>query len=927
MTDNYSINRIKFGLGLTTLATIFLELTLVRTFDVILNSIMGYMVITAAMFALGLGGIYVYKLKKEKSEHITLLPKLLSGYAVLTMLLLPVFNYLPFDMNFAGETSTQVIAWTLMYLMLILPFFIGGIVISLIFSILPSESHSLYFYDLLGAGIGCIILIPLIPYYGPGGLLFVVASILLLTAFLFSRLRLKHLLWFAPILIIFALFPLTLDNYIEFKGHGNKRHIDEYIAGGLREYVRWDPVSKLGVYSISPNYKYFALDGGQQASWLGAFNGNYEQYQKDIKNNPDTYYYGLSSGVHYFKRNTDADVLILGAAVGNETRVSLIFGARHVDSIELVGAMVDAAKGRFAEYNGNSFNHPKVNYRVGEGRTFLRSSKKKYDIIQMFSNHTSSSIAEGSGALGAAYLQTTQAYLEYFTHLKEDGVLSINRHIYPRMLTTAAAAWGQSGRKDFARHVLVIERWRPDTLPTMLIKMAPWTGDEVDSVFNYLNREKEKKRTHVASQLPSDKIYKDYPQKFALLSGVDDMRGVSIYIGTHLQKHLDYPVTVKLSNKDGNEVASSTIPGTAIEDNKLAYFPFPPIGNSKNKHYVVEITSPNPDKSKGFSVYLDNVRTAVMQTIPPTYLGEYHIAFNPLFPDLNLIPERLLQQPFPKDLASEATARLEPATDDKPHFNMTRKSFSKINWATAKYIDLNTIETLNSQVLPFLSSDVIYFFVVGVVSIFFALIFVFVPLAGSSLRKVTFNKMRWYLVYFSCLGAGFIIIELTFIQIFSKMIGFPTHTYATVLFTLLFGAATGSLASKKLKLNQGKKWNSIFILIVVCGLLFIMNYQTIFSQLLEYTLTYRILGAVAIIFPMGFFMGMPFPLGMQRLGSIEASGIPWAWGMNGFFTVFGGFLGLILSFFFGFNITLTTALCIYILAWFSFKKAITGYTV
>ena len=55
----------------------------------------------------------------------------------------------------------------------------------------------------------------------------------------------------------------------------------------------------------------------------------------------------------------------------------------------------------------------------------------------MFSNHTSSSIAAGTGAMATTYLQTAEAYKEYFSHLKDDGILHINHHIYPKMVATA----------------------------------------------------------------------------------------------------------------------------------------------------------------------------------------------------------------------------------------------------------------------------------------------------------------------------------------------------------------------------------------------------------------------------------------------------------------------------------------------------------
>ena len=114
-----------------------------RTFDVILNPLMGYMVITAAMFALGLGGIYVYLMKANKDKLLKLLPKLALFYALSQLLLLPILNFLPFDMHFSGSTTVQVLSWGAMYLALILPFFTGGIIISIVFTVCSTESHSL----------------------------------------------------------------------------------------------------------------------------------------------------------------------------------------------------------------------------------------------------------------------------------------------------------------------------------------------------------------------------------------------------------------------------------------------------------------------------------------------------------------------------------------------------------------------------------------------------------------------------------------------------------------------------------------------------------------------------------------------------------------------------------------------------------------
>src|SRR5262249_13957534 len=119
-----------------------------------------------------------------------------------------------------------------------------------------------------------------------------------------------------------------------------------------------------------------------------------------------------------------------------------------------------------------------------------------YDIIQIFSNNTSSSVAGGAGAMATTYLHTAEAYRGYFEHLTGNGILQVNHDIYPRIVTTAALAWRQSGRSDFQPHVLVLERdaaampdgLPQDNLPTTLIKMQPWTQAEIDELMRFFSR-------------------------------------------------------------------------------------------------------------------------------------------------------------------------------------------------------------------------------------------------------------------------------------------------------------------------------------------------------------------------------------------------------------------------------------------------------
>lgn len=914
---NVSQVKLRLGIGLIAFCTLVLELTLIRVFDVILTPSMGYAVITATIFALGLGGIYLYVFPMSRDRVTGAFAGLFISFAVSSLLLLPVINGLPFELNISGGSlTTQVLAWGAMYLMLIVPFFIAGMIISLILTHYSEHVHALYFSDLLGAGIGCVVLIPLIPHYGPGGIQWLVAGAAILAAILF----LQNTWWRLALILCAAFlvaFPNVHDGYLEYSGHANKREVDDWKARGLRNYVAWDPVSKLEVFTANPRAYNFALDGGQQGSWLIAFDGDYARVRREIEEQPHDFYFGLNSTVHYFKRGTNPEVLIIGAAVGGETNAALIFGAKHIDAIELVGAMVNAAKTRYAQYSGGVFIHPRVDYRVGEGRTFLRATTKRYDIIQMFSNHTSSSIADGSGAVAAAYLQTAEAYEEYFTHLTPDGVIQINHHLYPRILTTAALAWRRLGLTDFSRHVLVIERWIPDTLPTVLIKMTPWTQQQVDDVVDYLNREP--LAAGIGERFkPSDKVYKGHPFEARLHARRPVIDRIALRLATYHQPQLDYDVTLEIRDSEQNLLRKKIIAGADISDNKRVVMTFTPLENVRGQDFWLILRADNDNIDKAFSVWVKSNGDPLIdfERTPASFV----VAFHPIHQGLNLIPQEFLEGPFPTEMGNTADYLLTSVTDDNPYFGMIRKHTRMVSALNSEYMDGGTEYFLNIQLLPFLSSDWLNLFLVAVVSVIFSVVFIFVPLFFSQHGRARWPAMGTYLLYFSCLGAGFIIIELVFVQLFKKLIGYPTHTYTTVIFALLISAGFGSLLSKPLRLGETGRWIGMFTTLIVLGIVFVFSYHHLFHLFLAYPLPFRILAAVAMLFPLGFLMGMPFPMGVHRLGQIEEKAIPWAWGMNGFFTVFGGFLAIVLSILLGFQVVLLLGFAIYLLAFFAFAR-------
>ena len=137
---------------------------------------------------------------------------------------------------------------------------------------------------------------------------------------------------------------------------------------------------------------------------------------------------------------------------------------------------------------------------------------------------------------------------------------------------------------------------------------------------------------------------------------------------------------------------------------------------------------------------------------------------------------------------------------------------------------------------------------------------------------------------------------------------------------LLFSAGIGSFATKKLNITPANRWQLPFLGILAMVLLLLLIYPFVFNFFLASPLFIRILVACVLIFPLGLFLGMPFPLGILTLENLPRGAVAWAWGMNGLFTVIGGLAGVILSITWGFQVTLLIAAFQYVIALFAFAR-------
>jgi hypothetical protein len=172
-------------------------------------------------------------------------------------------------------------------------------------------------------------------------------------------------------------------------------------------------------------------------------------------------------------------------------------------------------------------------------------------------------------------------------------------------------------------------------------------------------------------------------------------------------------------------------------------------------------------------------------------------------------------------------------------------------------------------------------------------------------------RARRFLPYFALIGVGFMFAEIFLIQKLILPLGNATYALAAVLASLLAGSGAGSLLSQRhAKLRSPLTLAVIALLIILYGLLLPM------APAILTTLTPAVRFAVVFIalLPLGLPMGVPFPVGMRLLGERDPSLIPWAWVINGSFSVLAPVMALMLALATGFGTVAYLAAGAYFLA-------------
>jgi len=171
---------------------------------------------------------------------------------------------------------------------------------------------------------------------------------------------------------------------------------------------------------------------------------------------------------------------------------------------------------------------------------------------------------------------------------------------------------------------------------------------------------------------------------------------------------------------------------------------------------------------------------------------------------------------------------------------------------------------------------------------------------------------RWRLLaYFSALGVGFMFVEIVLMQKMVLFLGHPTYAVTVVLTSLLAAAGFGALAAGRLGLATRNTLVGLLAAIMVAIVAVSQASELLLPDLLGLAFGARVAVVVGLLAPLGFVLGMPFPLGIRFLGEACPELVPWAWAVNGFLSVFASIFCVVLAMNIGFGAVLMLGLAIY----------------
>lgn len=466
--------QIYFAVAATSLATLLLELSLTRVFSVIYYYHFAFLAISIALFGLGAGGVLSYVVAGRPGTFFNKLGMLAVANAV------AIVFCLWFLLARTGNMTTAELMSA--YFMTSIPFLFAGTILSLVVAETIQRIERVYFFDLMGAAAGCCVLVELLNWIGGPNTIIVAAVLFAVTAAIWF-----HLGGHVRGRVACVVLGLLLVGLITWNAKDSV--IDVKYAKGQpiqgEEFRKWNSFSRIALKQEG-SMKSIVIDA-DAATGVAKFDLNHLSTQERF----DLAYHG--QGFPYLLR-PGAKTLIIGPGGGWDVATALASGSHDVTGVEINPIIANVImKEKFPQYSNWLYLRPDVKIVIEDGRTFVRRSSERYQVLQATLVDTWASTAAGAFALSENNLYTTEAFIDYLRHLTGDGLMAFTRwgFVPPReslrVVSLAATALQQLGEANAARNVIVLRedlqklnKW--GTKDTILISRLPFTASDIARV-------------------------------------------------------------------------------------------------------------------------------------------------------------------------------------------------------------------------------------------------------------------------------------------------------------------------------------------------------------------------------------------------------------------------------------------------------------
>jgi SAM-dependent methyltransferase len=813
------------ALFLISVADISYELLVMRIFSVGGWSNFGSLVISTALLGVGLSGIIITFLDDWVSAHTgpimsvcaVSLPLLMGG-AVITAQLVP------FNPEFLASDSRQIWFIGAYYVIYGLPFFVIAAFTGVAFIALREEIQKVYFWNMVGSGVGGFFVIVFMFLLPPQYLILPILALSIVAAafacverdretgvcrFPWPRLGALAVSSLASVLCVFLWGDIRISDYKAIS------------------YVRKYPDSLLVHHSYSPGGEYHvyasryfhfapglsdnaALRNGPASSqvyWglfvdgsgpIGVMGSMKESGQSEMDYLPMAAPYTMLA---------NPNVLLVNLSGGINAQVARYKGARNIDIVEPSAEMIRLLRDdpNIVRFTGDLLNGDNINLVQGEGRSWCADHAGDYDLVEISLVDSIGLSDSGGYAVHEDFKYTVEAFKEYFSSLKEGGVLSVtvwDRLNPPRnvlkLLNSIITAMREAGigepEKCFYSFGLFM------STSTILVKNGPFTEGEIYDLNNFVK---------TCSFEPLYVPDMELPQ-----------RDIDILMGAYHQ-HFEGEETAVVESFTNADMYRAVIP-VFFEGN----------GGAVEDQYIFDIR---------------------------------------------------------------------PMRDERPYYS----GFLKLR-SLSMYLDQ----------MEDISEEWGYLLLLGMLvqACIFGFIVIVIPVIGR--RKTLFRNpgsTAGIILYYAGLGLGYMLIEIYLIQRLGVFLSNPTYSTSIVITVMLIFSALGNLASGLVKKFR------LFTVPLACaavagGLLFyIFGLGEFLDRFHSAPLITRIYISMLIIAPAAFFMGVPFPNGLDTLQKNKPHLLPWAWGMNGGLSVAGSALARVLAVSSGFSGLLALGIGVYLL--------------